>query len=393
MIAEGAAECGKLVVMQRRQRYSAGWITKEYGSWLGHYNRRVLDPLTGQTKRRQIAFKIANVADLSKAQAMRLLRERVEQELGLRPDSRSTVAWFIANRWKPLREATWRDSTRATNEGLLKIITTRFGQHAIEDMDQVEMQAWINSLSRERSASVVRHCRIFLRSIMAEAEEQDFVRKNPARLLRVPVLKPTTKAILTPEQIKKLLEAAKFPSFTRDRVLLRLLLVTALRPSELFALRWKCFNQEWDTLILYESVYRGKIRNFTKTTQEGDTENVSVAIPKSVSLALMEWLYHTDFKDPEDFIFPDTNGGFLWKENWQRRVLTPLALLAGIDKVNFQMLRRSTATHAQKFGSLKDISTILRHKSTEMAQRVYIQSIDSTVRSAVESLADTLLIR
>ena len=148
----------------------------------------------------------------------RKVREGVEVELGLRPDQRSSVAWFIQHRWKPMREGIWRDSTRGTNEGLLKAIVARFGQTALEDMDTVEMQAWLNDLARRRSGSFVKHCRIFLRSIMAEAAEQDHLRKNPARLPRVPVLKPIAKGSLTPEEIVRLLKAAQFHA--RDRVLL-----------------------------------------------------------------------------------------------------------------------------------------------------------------------------
>ncbi len=175
-------------------RYQRGWLTKKSGSWLGHFNRRFIDPATGKTIRQQPAFVIGRIADLTKPQAMRLLREHVEQASGLRPDQKSTVTWFVAHRWMPLHEGQWRPSTRQTNMELLKVITDRFGATALEEMDLVEMQAWLNDLAKKKSGSVVKHCRIFLRSICSEAVEQDFIRKNPARLLRVPKLKPIRKA-------------------------------------------------------------------------------------------------------------------------------------------------------------------------------------------------------
>jgi hypothetical protein len=46
------------------------------------------------------------------------------------------------------------------------------------------MQARLNELAKERSSSAVKHCRIFLCSICTEAVGQDYLRKNPARLLR-----------------------------------------------------------------------------------------------------------------------------------------------------------------------------------------------------------------
>jgi integrase len=72
-------------------------------------------------------------------------------------------------------------------------------------------------------------------------------------------------------------------------------------------------------------------------------------------------------------------------------VLTPLAEMAGVGKVNFQILRRTVATHAQSLGSPKDIQTILRHKKAETAQAHYVQVIDASVRAATEAIAGKLL--
>ena len=41
----------------------------------------------------------------------------------------------------------------------------------------------------------------------------------------------------------------------------------ALRPSELFALRWRCFDPKHSTLTLGETVYKGNIRNWGKTSK------------------------------------------------------------------------------------------------------------------------------
>jgi hypothetical protein len=100
---------------------------------------------------------------------MTMLRERVRRELGLRADNRSTVAWFIDYRWLPLREATWRESTKGTNALILGTIKNRFGTNSLEEMDAVKMQRWLNDLAKTRSGSVVKHCRTFLRSILEEA--------------------------------------------------------------------------------------------------------------------------------------------------------------------------------------------------------------------------------
>src|ERR1019366_8427958 len=115
-----------------------GYLTVESGSWLGHFSRWTVDAQTGVKKRRQIAFKLGP-ASMTKTAAREKLRDRIVAELGLTADNKVTLGWFIEYRWKPTRESTWRDSTRQTNEELLKIITGRFGTTALEDVDAVEM--------------------------------------------------------------------------------------------------------------------------------------------------------------------------------------------------------------------------------------------------------------
>jgi integrase len=72
-----------------------------------------------------------------------------------------------------------------------------------------------------------------------------------------------------------------------ERALLCLILVTALRPSELFALKWKCFGSEKRTATISETVYRGVLRPYTKTTAEGDVQQL--VVPALAVTGLSEW--------------------------------------------------------------------------------------------------------
>jgi integrase len=65
---------------------------------------------------------------------------------------------------------------------------------------------------------------------------------------------------LTWEQMRAVLAKAT----RRDRLLLMLDMTDALRPSELFALRWRTFDDE-NTLYLTETVYREELSPFGKT--------------------------------------------------------------------------------------------------------------------------------
>ncbi len=364
-----------------------GTITKKSGNWLGHYSRWLLDAATGAKVRQQKAYVIGPVDRMTKAAARRALRVRIEQELGLRADSRVTLQYFIEHRWQPLREGTWRDSTRSTNLWILSHIKERFGTTPIEDADSVALQTWLNQLAKTHSGSLVKHVRHFLRSIFDEAAEQDYVRKSPARLLRIPVLKPVAKPFLTQPQIHKLLKTAKGV----DKLLLRVMLVTALRPSELFALRWASFDAKKRLLKIEESIYRGKVRQFTKTTNKDSSKELQVVfLPDILVKELEDWRKETVYEEDHYPIFPASEGQPIRSENYQHRTLNPLRKAAGLPKLNFQTLRRTVATHAQSMGSPKDIAAVLRHSRPDTAAVHYVQQQDVSVRTTTDKLAAML---
>jgi integrase len=364
-----------------------GYLTRKSGSWIGHYSKWPLDPRTGKRTRQQRAFKIGAVASMTKTKARSKLRERIVSEVGITSDSRVTLAWFIEHNWQPLHEGNWRDSTKAVTRELLKPIIDRFGATPLEDMEGVEMQRWLSDLAKHKSASLVRHCYIHLRSILGEATEQEFCRKNPARLLRMPRLRPIKKVFLSMVELKALLEAAKWQP--RDLALLRLILTTALRPSELLALKWKCLDNKQGTMTLYETVYRGKLRPYTKTSEEGELPRL--VVPEQAVAALGQWYGQTEHNGEEDYIFPNADGGFLLVSNYSKRVLKELGEWAGIKQLSFQILRRTVATHCQDLGSLKSVQTIMRHRQAQTTAQVYIQAIDASVRQTAEALATKML--
>jgi integrase len=381
-------------------RTQNGTLTKKAGAWLGHYSRWVQDT-TGEKTRLQKCFRIGSVEEMTKTVARQKLRERIEQEMGLRSDSRVTLVWFIDNRWKPLHESTWRDSTKSVNEFFLSLITGKFGNTALEESDPVDLQIWLNGLAKSHSGSLVRHVRTLLRSIFNEAVEQDYLRKSPARLIRIPAnLKPVIKTFLEQDQIKALLGVAT----GMHRLLLRLLLTTGLRPSELFALEWNSLDPEKKLLHISQSIYRGKLRPYTKTTDGNSRQSLKIVfLPDAIVSELKAWKAEAPHSHEEDYIFATEYGMAWWKENYQHRILNPLKCRAFHDgkcfdnggtrckskatpKVNFQVLRRTVATHAQRLGSPKDIAAILRHTKPDMAALEYTQQQDEGVRSAVEKL-------
>jgi integrase len=257
----------------------------------------------------------------------------------------------------------------------------------ISGIDSVMLAKFLTGLSERYSASVVKMTRAYARSVFAEAVDQDFIRKNPARGLKMPKhTKPVKHPVLSIQEMQSLLAAATpLGVRTREYALLRLLYVVPLRPGELLALRWRDVDLSAGVVSIGRTVYKGKIRPYTKTTPEGETQQLPLT--DMASQALTEWAaVNEDKLDPDNYVFPNSDGGVLNADNYLARVLIPLAKTAGIQHINFQQLRRSVATHAQHLGSLKDVSSLLRHKQLATTEEIYVQAIATTVRETAERL-------
>jgi integrase len=116
--------------------------------------------------------------------------------------------------------------------------------------------------------------RSYLRSIFADAIDQGYLQKDPARKVKTPAnLRPVDKTTLRWENLRAALDMLEL----RDWILLKLEMPNALRPSELFGLRWKTLRPELPGIRIEETTYRGKIRPYEKT--EDSLTTISIAPP------------------------------------------------------------------------------------------------------------------
>ena len=77
--------------------------------------------------------------------------------------------------------------------------------------------------------------------------------------------------------------------------------------------------------------------------------------------------------------------------NYRNRILNPLAEKLGLPRLNFQVLRRTMATLAQRKGSVKDIQSHLRHSKADTTANEYMQELPESVGRMVESMYEELM--
>ena len=226
-----------------------------------------------------------------------------------------------------------------------------FGDVPLAKLRRFDLQTHLNNIAANYSKSLVDKARTWVRAVLEEAVEQEFLTKNPARKLMMPPTRETCKRFLTKAEYHKLLMALD----GRDRLILRLFVWCAFRPGELFALRWRCFQN--GCLKVEEAVYRGKLgQPKTKGSM------AEVVLPHSLAEDLHEGFEASGRPELDAFIFPSSTDKLIDGHNYLRRdVLRPAAARAGIEGVTFQCLRRTFATHFHRVGTVKDQQAQMRH--------------------------------
>ncbi len=383
--------------------HQKGWVSIREKKWYGYFRRTILDPETNLPKTVSSPVALGLKSEMTKYEA----REKLELEIkrltgqiaedGVVKNGSVTFGWFVRNRYLPLKEADWKEETAKVKKYLIQAdLTDAFGDVRLENLDKLALQTHLNHLAKTRSRDRVLQIGSYMRAIFAEAVEQDFLPKDPARTVKTPSeLRATDKTTLTWDQLRAAL--SRLP--LRDWILLKLDMSNALRPGELFGLRWSCFDPERCQIEIKETTYKGKIRPWGKT--KGSLTAVPIA--RQLAEELLAWRkqcreqqQRTKHKrgmttdDPEAFIFPGRKGGFMDSSNYRKRVLHKLARDLELPKLTFQVIRRTIATLAKDKGHVKDIQGMMRHSRLATTTEVYMQSLEDGVRSTVNSIHNEL---
>jgi integrase len=370
--------------------HQTGWVSLRGKYWYGYFRETILDPESNVERVKKVPVRLGLKSQMNKLGARKALRAEITKRNGQIPegkvlkDGSVTFEWFVLNRYFPLRKGDWRPETAKEKMAQIKFdLIDRFGEYPLDSFDKFMLQTHLNSLAERYSQDRVKQARSYLKSIFDEAIEQEFLLKDPCRKLRIPKnLRPKDKQVLSWEQLWLILANAG----RRDRLLLMLDMTEALRPSELFALRWRSFDDQ-NTLDLTETVYRRTLRPFGKTPGS----LTKVHLPDGLADELRLWKMECKDSSPEAFMFPNADGGFMDADNYRFRVLKPLAEALGIPKLNFQVMRRTMATQAQKMGSVKDIQAHLRHSRPDTTAHEYMQELPESVQAMVGSVYAMLM--
>lgn len=371
-----------------RHRGQDGWVELRglrSKRWYGHffvYERNG----EGREVRRHRGMCLGEKSKMSKWQAEQRLREEIKLQTKGQPTREGrTLAWFTRDRFLPMRQPQWAPSTRETNlYHVDQHILPALGEKSLCELEKFDCQVFLNRLAeKDFSLTVIDHCRTMLKAILEEAVDQDLLGKNPARKLVNPETKEPLKPVLPKADAAKLIGALEL----RDRLLVMIAAFCAMRPGEIFGLRWSSWRG--DAFQIEGTAWRGTFRPGKAKTKGS---KAPVVIPDAVMPLLNAWRESNRAAGPDALIFPSGKGTPMRPENWLRRRVKPMARTLNISTpVCFQVLRRTFATNAQGKGNSKDVQTHLRHSNIATTMDVYTEAIPESVRALVNAVTDSVM--
>ncbi|WP_137843814.1 site-specific integrase [Microbacterium sp. 2FI] len=119
-------------------------------------------------------------------------------------EGRKQVAVF-AEQWKTGRLASLKPSSRAAMETSWRVhVAPRWAARTASSIRPSEVEDWIASLSRERGAQTVRRAVFVFSSILAIAERDGVIARNPCKGVALPAKRPKPRRYLTYRQVELL---------------------------------------------------------------------------------------------------------------------------------------------------------------------------------------------
>jgi len=293
------------------------------------------------------------------------------------PDQRQKLGPFLRHWLDEVARPTLRASTYDSYDDILRLhLIPGLGRIPLAKLAPAEVQSFLNAkLESGLSPRRVQYLHAVLRRALVTAERWGLVARNVAKLVDAPRVPRHEIEPLTPEQARRLIEAA-----AKDR--LRALYVTALgtglRQGELLGLRWEDVDLEAGRLRVRHTLARvdGRLELLEPKT---DRSRRSVSLPEVVVSALrahrtrqrMERLVAGSRWQDTEHTFATTIGTPIEAARVTRSFGLALER-AGLPRIRFHDLRHAAATFllAQGF-TLEDVKNLLGHSSIVLTSNTY----------------------
>jgi integrase len=293
-------------------------------------------------------------------------------------------------------------SARKANKSYIKNwIESKWHDHLAGSMKTMQIQEWLDRIQRPDGTKL--KIKNVLSAIFSHGVRWELMDRNPVcgqggspghrgastgvrQRNRVSI----RRVILAPDVVRQTLERLPL----REATMALVDAVTALRASELIALRWK--HVGWETGILQSefALVEGELK-------ETKSRNNPLPLAEPVLQVLRLWREHTPYRSDEDWIFasPYYNGRtpYTYQILFRRHIRPVIEKISGIKSskeapIGWHTLRRSLATLLISNGeNVKVAQSQLRHTTPKITLELYAQAVSADQQEAHRKVVQMML--
>ncbi len=259
---------------------------------------------------------------------------------------------------------------------LRRWIVPHWGKYELRNVRTIEVECWLRRLPLAKSSCA--KIRNLMSVLFSHACRYELFDRNPIHLVRQGAKRKKVPCVLTPAEIKMLVDGLGL----RERTLVLLAPSTGLRQSELFGLQWGdsqlCGkDDERDT---FDRLWR---RRPVQDRVLAATSAPSPADPRK----LANWKAERPYRKPDDWVFASGRRRGrkpYWGQAILRKYIRPLAQELGIEKrIGWHTFRHTYSTLLRSVDTeFKVMQELLRHSSLRSTLDVYTQAITPAKHAA-----------
>jgi integrase len=264
-------------------------------------------------------------------------------------------------------------------------INPRIGPVRLHDLDAVRVAGFYAELER---AGVPGRTRELVHAVMRRAMKRAVAWKlkgfNPAADVEKPKVTRRDIPTISPDQANALLAAA---AGHRLEALFVFAVASGMRQGELFGLRWQDVDATAGEVHVRHSLeeLNGALRLKEPKSKSGKRTVVLPAVAREALHEHRKLMLAEGHYGPDRPVFPDTEGGFLRKSNFLRKVYRPIRKAAGLAGVRFHDWRHFHASQMVAMGANpRVVQERIGHADVSTTLRFYVHPRQETHKAAAD---------
>src|SRR5215203_3487716 len=316
--------------------------------------------------------KVRYIYRKSKGEARKALREAlIDRDEGYVPADKLTVGLYVDG-WMAERKNTVSGRTWRVQESMLRNrVKPHVGDVRLSKLTPADVRAMYRRLlSDGLTPSTVGNVHVILKQALRDAVRDKHIRSNPLDDVKPPKLTRKEKQVLTPDEVRRLLDAVKGERFEGAYVLAA---TCGLRIGEILALRYEDVDLTAGTIRIEHTLYQGKC-----TAPKTSSSRRTLTLPQMALDSLGRLCQSSS--NPTGYLFATGSGKPVDVSNFYRWSWRPALRRAGLpETLTPHQLRHGTASLLLNQNvPVPVVSKYLGHANPGITMKVYAHVIDGT---------------